>query len=521
MHKVLLIGLDGATWRVLKPLMAIGKMPNLKRLCEEGSRGILFSTIPPLTPPAFASFLTGVNPAKHGIIDFQQIDVNTGEIKIVNANSLPYKTILEIVSENKKTVVSINVPLTYPPAKVNGVIIGGFLSPKEDKSFVYPKKIYNLLSQCNYKIVGMSPKKKAYLPIENIIDDLISVETIRFKVAKKLINEFPWDVFIVHNYSLDTVQHAFFHLLDENAFKEEFLKIAKFYEKTDNLIGELLEKIDPKETTVILFSDHGFKPVKKVVSLNSFLYQKGYLFPKISTKMRFVKMLKLGKIKRFIERADKKDLRYKLYSLLRMDKEARKKAVVRFTSGNIDFSKSTAFAKDGCFWGNVYLKGNLRAIERDFEYLKDNGKKVVKNIFYPARLYRGNFLEKLPQLVLEPEEDYSFVPGSPYQELFHEIDPQKENTGIHDLEGILIMWGNKVKQGVHLKCQILDLPPTILALVGLAIPAYMDGRVIEEAFSERLAIKKKEKFEAIKRITDFSSTEQEIIEQRLKDLGYF
>jgi len=124
-------------------------------------------------------------------------------------------------------------------------------------------------------------------------------------------------------------------------------------------------------------------------------------------------------------------------------------------------------------------------------------------------------------LVLKPEEDYSFVPGSPYQELFHEIDPKKENTGIHDLEGILIMWGNKVKKRVHLKCQIFDLPPTILALVGLAIPAYMDGRVIEEAFSERLAIKKKEEFEAIKRITDFSSTEQAIIEQRLKDLGYF
>ncbi|RLE47527.1 MAG: hypothetical protein DRJ18_03130 [Candidatus Methanomethylicota archaeon] len=73
--RVIVIGLDGATWKLIKPWAEEGKLQTLKRLMEEGAYGELKSTIPPITAAAWASLLTGKNPGKTGIYDFLYLKV--------------------------------------------------------------------------------------------------------------------------------------------------------------------------------------------------------------------------------------------------------------------------------------------------------------------------------------------------------------------------------------------------------------------------------------------------------------
>ncbi|MHC4698200.1 MAG: alkaline phosphatase family protein, partial [Planctomycetota bacterium] len=79
-RRVLIIGLDGATFDVLDPMMAEGRMPRLKQVIESGASGVLRSTIPPITPAAWTTFLTGKQPGTHGIIDFERYDVRTNRL---------------------------------------------------------------------------------------------------------------------------------------------------------------------------------------------------------------------------------------------------------------------------------------------------------------------------------------------------------------------------------------------------------------------------------------------------------
>ena len=120
-NKVVIIGLDGATWDVLTPLMARGEMPTLRRLAEEGASGTLKSTTPPMTPTACVTLYTGVNPGKHGIIGFENLPKD-GQTELVNSTSWRYKTIWQILSENGRRSILVGLPLTYPPQEINGIV---------------------------------------------------------------------------------------------------------------------------------------------------------------------------------------------------------------------------------------------------------------------------------------------------------------------------------------------------------------------------------------------------------------
>lgn len=133
-NKVMVIGLDGATFRVIDPLVARGELPGLARLMAGGTRGTLESTLPPLSPTAWASFITGKNPGKHGIFDFLRRRPGSYEFLPVNGASIRARTLWSRLSEGGVRVGVVNVPMTYPPPPVNGFIISGMDSPRLDQS---------------------------------------------------------------------------------------------------------------------------------------------------------------------------------------------------------------------------------------------------------------------------------------------------------------------------------------------------------------------------------------------------
>src|SRR5256712_12184914 len=123
--KVVIIGLDAATWTLIRPWMAEGGMPNLAKLMKEGVSGTLRSILPPITPPAWTSFLTGKNPGNHRLFHFLEAQPGGYSLRYLNATSPRAKTIWKMLSDSGFTVGPMNIPFPYPPEHLPAFQISG------------------------------------------------------------------------------------------------------------------------------------------------------------------------------------------------------------------------------------------------------------------------------------------------------------------------------------------------------------------------------------------------------------
>lgn len=142
---IAIVGLDGATWDLAGPFIEAGDMPTLGGLVAGGASGTLRSTMPPVTFPAWSSFMTGANPGRHGVFDFTRRVPGTYEIAFVSSRDRRLPTIWRLLSDAGRRVAVLGVPTTYPPEPVNGIMVGGFDSPVAtgiDGSFVHPRSFY-------------------------------------------------------------------------------------------------------------------------------------------------------------------------------------------------------------------------------------------------------------------------------------------------------------------------------------------------------------------------------------------
>ncbi|MEO0271038.1 MAG: alkaline phosphatase family protein, partial [candidate division WOR-3 bacterium] len=128
MNKVCIIGIDGATFKIIDPLFKRGKLKAISNLIKEGKKYELETTIPPLTPSAWSSFMTGKNPGKHGILDFYELDDKL-EYRLSSFKLRKQKKLWNILSLNNLKSIIYFVPFTYPPEKINGIFVSGFLTP--------------------------------------------------------------------------------------------------------------------------------------------------------------------------------------------------------------------------------------------------------------------------------------------------------------------------------------------------------------------------------------------------------
>src|SRR5688572_8894529 len=129
MGKAAVIGLDGAAWHLVDPLIASGRMPNLGALKREGAAGTRASTVPNYTPPAWTSAATGVNPGRHGIYGFIEGNAQSKGLELVHSGKIKASTIWQIANDQGATVGVYNLPLTYPPRNLNGWMVSGMMTP--------------------------------------------------------------------------------------------------------------------------------------------------------------------------------------------------------------------------------------------------------------------------------------------------------------------------------------------------------------------------------------------------------
>src|ERR1051325_11049576 len=146
-NKLLVIGLDGASFNVLDPLIERGLLPNIGALIARGARAELETTFPPITAVAWSSFMTGKNPGKHGIFEFVRRDRNTQRELAVNASFREGRAIWDMLSDAGHRVIVHNFPCTYPPHALNGLLLADFMTPRGRRDFTSPLSLLTELEE--------------------------------------------------------------------------------------------------------------------------------------------------------------------------------------------------------------------------------------------------------------------------------------------------------------------------------------------------------------------------------------
>ena len=529
-----LIGLDGASFDVLAPLLAAGELPVLGGLIAGGVSGTLRSVVPPITPAAWSSFLTGKRPGRHGIYDFRLYDPRTGEDTFVTSRALRDATLWELLVAAGRRVAVVNLPMMYPPHPPGATIVSGFDTPSRDAAFTLPPELRGriLARHPDYTFVAVPDAADPNLESDAGFDTFLSrVERAldqRAAVAADLLAAGPWDAFMVHHQDTDALQHlAWRFIVDGERFPERAARVRGVYRRLDAQLGELLARA-PREALVVVLSDHGFGAHTGRVFPNVLLRRWGYLSWR-------------GRRRTRLARSVRKRLAWLgLARTVRTSEEAWEVRVR--TQGFRDalplrWHRTRAYVAVAEIHALLYL--NVRGRERDgtvdpenvqalaeeirarFLSVRDpvDGEPVFADVLRGHEIYPEDPFGRRPHLILVPRPGYTVR-----RELLPSLwlDRYKVASGTHRPEGILIAAGPGVHAGRRIEpAEIVDLAPTLLAAAGLPVPEDMEGRVLTELFVEPPAVT----FAAPTARTRgddgaLSETEEGQVMERLRSLGY-
>lgn len=547
--KILIIGLDGATFDVIGPMAEKGWLPNISKLMEEGVYGDLHSTVHPITPQAWTTFLTGKNAGKHGIFDFTVRRNGSYAIEFVNASYRNGGSFFRYLSDNGVKTGAIAVPFTYPPEPLSGFMLSGFDAPAEDERSVYPKELYEEIKKNfgNYYIHLASPVGRKN-DINKFWEDIAAEDKNRTDISLYLMDTRPCGLFMTTYNNTDRVQHQYLtyeYLDDLKAGSREAREniVSKTYENTDREIGRILSKID-SDTTVILMSDHGSGPIRKVFFLNRWLEENGFLKYKPSKRAGLKYVEKAREMsKRLLPRSVKGFIKSFMPGVRDMVES------YRYYS-EIDWDNTVAYGFG--MYGNIFI--NLKGREPggavapgDFDQISEKiaeklsdlcdpetGERLVEKVYRKEELYSGPSAAKAPDLVIK-WKDYSYYTSvSPGREKgscfgkFSKIDSSEfDHVGTHRLNGIFIASGKHIarKKGIE-GAKIADIAPTVLFAMDQPVPEGMDGNVLREIFTEDFLADREVRYSsgASGPVSDdrvnYTEGESKEVEERLKGLGY-
>src|SRR5436853_3528848 len=285
--RLLIVGLDAATFDLICPWIEEGKLPNLAALMKNGAWGRLASVLPPITPPAWTSFMTGKNPGKHGIFHFVEAAVDSYAMNYANGGSRRSPTVWKILNDAGFSVGTMNIPFTYPPEALDGFQISGLDTPSPNSEFVYPaslkRELVDHLGKINHDLRFLGNMSTDHRRGQ-VLAEMERIDQQWAAAALYLLEHRPQDVMMFVFMSIDTVQHYFWQYMDRSHFLYDPKAEPRFgsavrqvYDRLDAVTGRIIEKL-PNDTTVLVVSDHGGGPVvDRTLFLNRYLHQLGLL----------------------------------------------------------------------------------------------------------------------------------------------------------------------------------------------------------------------------------------------------
>ncbi|MBD3232227.1 MAG: hypothetical protein GF315_00730 [candidate division Zixibacteria bacterium] len=539
--KIILIGLDGATFDLLKPLINENKLPNLKKLILAGAAGKLQSTIPCTTPVAWSTVYTGKNPGGHGIFDFRESYHRDQQRTLISQDSINGAKIWQILNNHNKMTILLNLPMTYPPEPVDGLMISGMMTPSKDSAFTYPPEFKDeLLSVIpDYSINIDIPKYDTTYKEDclKFLGELQKSFEKRKELLRYLITNKEWDFLFAVFILPDRIQHLFWKYLDpaDDSFRKTrdggiiYDRIIELYQLQDEMLGEINALLG-KDDYLFIISDHGFGGTKAYINVNKLLEDWGYLRLKKRANFNraFFKLWdfgdsRIGKIivPKFVQRFIRRAIR-KTRGSFKTDVEK-----------HIEFTHTKAFFASIPSQG-IYVTANgaeYDSVRSDIKHklleLRDEktGKKIVDRVYFREELYSGPFVKDAPDIIFVAN-NYAYLGrqhiGSD-QAITHCAD---KPIGFHRPNGIFVSRGPDIRVNTCFDgLSLQDIAPTILYSIDLPIPQDMDGKVFTQIFvSERTAespvLTESNTDSSVHTAKVYSSEDSREIKRRLKSLGY-
>lgn len=537
--RVMILGLDGATWTVLDPMRSRGLMPNLDALLARSAHGTLRSTIPPVTTAAWTTMMTGCDPSRHGVFDHRYYDAPSGQMKVNHSGRSRVPSVWRMLSDQGRSVAVLNLPGNFPPPPVRGVVVSGMDAPHLDAALSGNPEF---AARMRAEVPDYSLRyfwKRAPLSLEELSENSrLTAESFLGRARGGVLADSyvpDWSALMVQFQNLDPFQHRAWRYLnvDETGIDDPLWNdaAAEVLRGLDRAIGLLVELADRRNAAVLVCSDHGFGPCLGRVHANRILIDAGVAqLPGVS-----------GRVSKGVEKVVE---RVKLWNEKRGDRTARTSSFDQSVAAQFpfDWKRTLAFAPHQDTAAMVYLNTASRhagaplVTPRQIDDARaaalaaladarhpETGRPLFPQIVPTAEAYGIDpAAEGYPDLIALPDEPYwvrtKLGPGRAW------VEADANLPGTHRPEGVVGLCGSGIVPGRTLSANLRDVTPTILSLLGLPVPDHVEGIPLPcvSAVAGESA-----RYDAPSPTPsphaanfEYTAEEQAIIEQRLSDLGY-
>jgi predicted AlkP superfamily phosphohydrolase/phosphomutase len=564
--KIVIIGLDAAVMTLVRPWVEQGHLPNLAALIAKGISGELESVMPPLTPAAWTSLMTGKNPGKHGIYKFVEHIADSYSFQYTNGSNRRAETVWKMANRAGYTVGVMNTPFTYPPEKLDGFQISGIDTPSPESAFVHPPELKKELEEKFGKLLMDSRLLGAMTSLEKrarMLEEFAKSDEQWSQVALYLMENHPQDIMMFTYMSIDTVEHHFWQYMDKGHFSHdpegaELFRhaIREVYQRLDATIGEIVRRLD-SSAHVLVVSDHGQEAITdRTLYINRILHQAGLLaYQPVNRRGALLRSI-MSPVHAWLRHHlthHQKQLISSLFPKLRDSTEA-----IVTSYSEIDWSRTQAFCYENWTCSPsvmINLKGVkpqgiveiadydavIEKVRAALYAIKDprTGVQIIANAYRWDEIYEGPYADRAADLTLQwwGSSRFNVKPSLRHESHLpplrlekHEPLRDPEWSGHHTFDGMLVASGPGFKAGetVH-GARLIDIAPTLLHLLGLPVPDDMDGRVLEEVINSpnlphparTVPVPAAMPEPALAgREYDYSREEAAQVEDRLKNLGY-
>lgn len=457
-RRVMIIG-----WDCAPPELVFGEwrehLPNLAKIRERGIHGLLRSTDPPITVPAWTAMMTSRNPGSLGFYGFRNRRPGAYESAwIATSTAITKPRAWEIASQAGKRVCVLSVPQTFPIKPVNGVCVSCFLTPDTSSEFVYPPELKDEVQRVAggylIDVDNFRTEDKQWL-----LDEIYRMTDKQFAVARHFLQKERWDFFMQVYMGPDRLGHGFWKYCDAAHPKYEagncFEKVmVEYYHHIDNQLGELMA-LAGDDVTILVVSDHGGKAMRGSLNLNDWLIHEGYLVLKEPVS-----------------------------------------GVTRFREDMVDWSRTKAWGWGG-YYARVFMNVEGREpqgiipqaryeAERDELIRKlqaipdDRGRAMETRALRPQDIFTGECVDEAPDLIVYFDDLHWRAGQDVGHDSIYSFDTEiGPDDSVHDYYGMFAMAPVPGREGQEVRgLNILDVGPTVLKLMGLPVPAEMEGKTI-------------------------------------------